>query len=91
MISLMCEMFDDIIADKIITFLQHPTARMLKGHLEYEEVLKFDPRNDWGEWQTLYGCAHFGNHNRHYITYGGGREGRIVKSYGDGWYIWHRN
>ena len=44
------------------------------------EVLKFDPRSDWSEWQTLYGFAH----------YGGGHEGGIVKSYSDGWYCWHR-
>ena len=43
MISLMYEMFDDIIADKVITFLEHPTARMLKDHLEYKVLLKFDP------------------------------------------------
>ena len=90
-VSLMHEIFDDIIADKIITFLEHPTARMLKDHMEYEEVLKFDPRNKWGEWQTLYGFAYIGSHRRHYITYGGGPEGGIVKSYSDGWYIWHRN
>ena len=71
----MYEIFDDIIADKIITFPEHPTARMLKAQLEYKEVLKCPPRNDWGEWQTLYRFAHIGNHNRHYITYGGGPEG----------------
>ena len=43
-------------------FKKHPTARMLKDHLEYKELLKFDPRNDWSEWQTLYGFAHIGNH-----------------------------
>ena len=53
MISLMCEMFDDITASKIIAFLEHPTARMLKDRLEYKEVLKFDPRNDWSEWHNL--------------------------------------
>ena len=84
MISLMYEILDDIIADKIITSLEHPTARMLKDHLEYTEALKFDPRNKWGEWQTLYGFAHIGNHNRHYITYAGGPEGGIMRSYGDG-------
>ena len=88
---MMYDMFDDIIADKIITFLEHPTARMLKDHLEYKEVLRFDPRNDWGGWQTLYGFAHIGNHNRHYITYGGGPERGMMTSYGDGWYCWHRN
>ena len=46
MISLTYDMFDDIIADKIITFLEHPTARMLKDHLEYKEVLKFDPQKN---------------------------------------------
>ena len=91
MISLMYEFFDDIIADKIITFLEHPTAKMLKDHLEYKEVLKFDPRNDWGEWQTLYGFAHIGNHDRNYISYGGGPEGGIVKSYGAGCFDWRRN
>ena len=91
MISLMYKMFDDKIANKIITFLEHPTARMLNDHLEYKEVLKFDPRTNWSEWQTLYKFAHIGNHDRHYITYGGGPEGGIVKSYGDVWYIWHRN
>ena len=24
------------------------------------------------------------------MTYGGGPEGGIVKSHGDGWYVWHR-
>ena len=52
--------------------------------------MKFDPRNDWSEWQTLYGFVHIGNRERHYITYGGGPEGGIMKRYGDGWYIWHR-
>ena len=49
MISLMYDMFDDIAASEIITFFEHPTARMLKDHLEYKEVLKFDPRNNWGD------------------------------------------
>ena len=44
-ISLMYEMFADSIADKIITFSEHPTARMLKGHLQYKVLLKFDPPN----------------------------------------------
>ena len=91
MISLMYEMFDVIIADKIITLLEHTTARMLKDHLEYKEPLTFDPRIDWSEWQTLYGFAYIGSHRRHYITYGGGREGGIMKSYGDGWCIRHRS
>ena len=34
MISLMYAIFDNGIADKIITFLEHPTARMLKDHME---------------------------------------------------------
>ena len=79
MISLMYEMFDDMTASKIITFLEHPTASMLKGRLEYKEVLKLDPGTNWSEWQTLYRLAHIGNHNRHYITYGGGPEGGMVK------------
>ena len=65
LISLMHEIFDDIVADKIITCLEHPTARMLKEHLEYKSMLKFDPRNDWSAWQTLYGFAHIGSHKRH--------------------------
>ena len=91
MISLMCEMFADSIADKIITFLEHPTARVRKDHLEYKDLLGFGPRNDWSEWNTLYGFAHIANHDRHYITYGGGPEGGIVKSYGAGWFAWRRN
>ena len=43
MISLMYEMFDDLIADKTITFLEHPTARILKENLEYKELPEFDP------------------------------------------------
>ena len=80
----MYDMFDDITASKIITFLEHPTAKVMKDHYEFKEVLKFDPRHDWNEWQTLYGLAHLGYHNSQNITYGGGPEGGIVKSYGDG-------
>ena len=58
MISLMYDMFDDITASKIITFLKHPTAGMLKDHLEYKEVLKFDSGTNWSEGQTLYGFAY---------------------------------
>ena len=58
---------------------------------EYKEVLKFDPRANCSEWQTLYGFADIGNRDRHYITYGGGPEGGIMISYGDGWFAWHRN
>ena len=43
MLSLVYGTFDDTIADKIITFLEHPTARMLKENFENKEVLKFDP------------------------------------------------
>ena len=69
MISLMYTMFDDIIADKIITFLERPTARMLKDDLEYKELLKFDPRIDWSEWQTLYGFAYMGSHRRQALNH----------------------
>jgi len=90
-VSLVYEKFNDITASKIIQFMQHPTAEMLKDYFEYKDVLKFDTRTNWEQWQTLYGLTHIGNHNRHYLTYGGGPEGGIVKSYGDGWYVWHRN
>ena len=90
MISLMYKIFGDIIASKII-ILEHPTAKMLKDRLACLEALKFDHRNDWSEWQTLYGWAHIGNCTRHYITYGGGPEGGRVKSCGGGWFAWHRN
>ena len=40
MIGLMYEMFASI-ADKIITVLEHPTAIMLKYHIEYKVLLKF--------------------------------------------------
>ena len=89
MISLMYEMFDDIIAAKIITFLEHPTAKLMKDHFEYKEVLKFDPNNDWSGWQTLNGLAHIRSNDPRYLTYGGeGLEGGIINCYGD--YVWHR-
>ena len=36
MVSLMYEMFDDIIAAKIIAFLEHPTAKLMKENFEYK-------------------------------------------------------
>ena len=89
-VSLMYEKFNDITASRIIRFLEHPTAKMMKHYLALQEVLKFDPI-DWSEPKTLYGFAQIGNHERHYLTYGGGPEGGIIKSYGDGWYVWHRD
>ena len=70
--------------------LEHPTAKMMKHDLALKDVLRFDII-DWSQQHTLYGFAHIGNHERHYLTYGGGPEGGILKSYGDGWYVWHRN
>ena len=64
-ITLMYHMFDDIIAAKIITSLEHPTAQMMKRRLASQEVSKFDPI-DRSRWKTLYGFAHIGNHDRHY-------------------------
>ena len=90
MISLMYDMFDDIIAAKIITCLEHPTAKRKKHHVAFKDVLKFDTI-DQSEPKTLYGFAHIGNHDRHYLTYGGGPEGGMVKTYGDGWCVWHRD
>ena len=40
MISLVHDMFNDITASKIINFLEHPTAKMMKHHLEFQEVSK---------------------------------------------------
>ena len=91
MISLLHEQFYDVIASKIISFLEHPTANMIKDHFEYREALRFDPWINWGEWHTLYGFAHIGRHDRHYLTYGGGPDGGIVKLWADGWYVWERN
>ena len=87
----MHEMFDDIIAANIITFSTHPTAKTMKRHVASKEVLKFDPNTDWNERQKFYRFAHTGHHNRHYLTYGGGPEGGIIKSCGDGWCVWRRN
>ena len=67
--------------------MQRPTAKMMKDHLESKEVFRYDPNTNWSDWQTLQGLAHIGNQSRHYLTYGGGPEGGIVKSYGDGWYV----
>ena len=91
MISLVHEIFNDSTTNKIVLCIQHTTAKVMKDHLAFKEVLKFDPRHDWNEWQTLYGLAHVGKNNGHYITYGGGPEGGIGKSYGDGWFVWHEN
>ena len=91
MISLVQEQFNDIIANKIINFMEHPTAKMMKDNFEYREVLRFDRSIDWSEWQTLYGFAQIGIHTRHYLTYGGGPEGEIMKVWSDGRYISHRD
>ena len=82
-VNLAYEKFNDITASKIIRILEHPTAKMTKRYLALHEVLKFDPI-DWSRWKTLYGFAHIGNHDRHYLIYGGGPEGGIVKSCADG-------
>ena len=52
MISLMYEMFHDSIAAKIITSLQHSTAKLVKHHVTLKDVLKFDIL-DWNERKTL--------------------------------------
>ena len=51
--------------------------------------MKFD-LIEWSQWKALYRFAHIGNHERHSFTYSGEPEGGIVKSYGDSWYVWHR-
>ena len=52
------------IANNIIIYLEHPTARMLKDHWDGED----EPESDW---QTLYGVD---QHCRYYMTCWVGRQ-----------------
>ena len=78
------------IANHIIRFLEHPTSIRMKEHFIYRDLLSFDDRNDWGQWQTVYGFAGIGRYDRHYMTYGGGPEGGVVRL-SSGWCVWRRD
>ena len=78
MISIINQTFEQNIANNIIKYLQHPTATMIKAHLE---------KSDEDEWMTLYGFAEPGSY---YMTYGGGPAGGIVRFRNHGWYEWRQ-
>jgi hypothetical protein len=62
----------------------------MKSHFKYMDLLSFDTKHDWLNFQTLYGFTKLGR-RRHYLTYGGGPEGGIVKFRGMGWHVWNRD
>ena len=98
MIAIIQNKFESNISNKIIRFLEHPTARMMKQKQKYSELLGFDTYNDWGTWNSLYGFAQLLQRvkggKRAYVTYGGGPEGGLVRltsiSKESLWYVWHR-
>ena len=96
MIAIIREQFEPNIADTITRFLEHPTAPMIRRFREYTDLLTFDARNDWHQWQTLYSFQTINGSRRAYVTYGGGPEGGIVRLRSSmtlvaSWYVWHRD
>ena len=96
MIAIIQEQFEHNIANHITRFLEHPTAPMIRRFREYTDLLTFDTRNDWHQWQSLYGFQTINGSRRAYMTYGGGPEGGIVRLRSSmtsvaSWYVWHRD
>ena len=96
MIALIQEQFEHNTANLITRFLEHPTAPMIRRFREYTDLLTFDARNDWHQWQSLYGFQTINGSRRAYMTYGGGPEGGIVRLRSSmtlvaSWYVWHRD
>ena len=97
MIALIQEQFEHNTANLITRFLEHPTAPMIRRFREYTDLLAFDARNDWHQWQSLYGFQTINGSRRAYMTYGGGPEGGIVRllcgsmTEVAAWYVWHRD
>ena len=62
--------------------------------MKHAELLGFDTRNDWNDWNTLYSFARVTGSKRSYMTYGSGPEGGPVRltsiSNKSLWYVWHR-
>ena len=96
MIAIIQEQFEHNTANLITRFLEHPTAPMIRRFREYTDLLTFDARNDWHQWQSLYGFQTINGSRRAYMTYGGGPEGGIVRLRSSmtlvaSWYVWHRD
>ena len=96
MIAIIQEQFEYNIANNITRFLEHPTAPMIRRFREYIDLLTFDTRHDWHNWQEVFGFARINGSRRAYLTYGGGPEDGIVRmrnstTAGATWYIWHRD
>ena len=84
---------NDHVGDIVISFLSHPIADLMKAYFEYTELCSFDRRTDWTKYNGLYGWTMIGPNGKvkHYITYGGGPEGGLVRCKNRGWYVWHRD
>ena len=82
--------FNDHVSNIIISFLSHPTADLMKEHIRHKELCSFDEGTDWTRYQKLYGWTKI-RKVKHYLTYGGGPEGGVVRFRRGGWHVWHRD
>jgi len=99
MISIIRDKFEHNIADKIVGFLEHPTAQMIKEFKQYTDLLTFDTHNDWHRWQAVERLTKLAGTNRGYVTYNtGGQQGGVARlpdrntapgRASTAWYVWN--
>ena len=89
MVSVIYDKFEMNIANKIVSYMIHPTAEALSEYFELQDLLCFDTDHNWFDWNCIM------NHEEHsYIIYfvindGGGWRSGIVRRWGT-WWVWKR-
>jgi hypothetical protein len=64
MVSIIYDKFEMNIANKIVSYMIHPTAEALSEHFELQDLLCFDTDHNWFDWNSIM------NHEEHgYIIY----------------------
>ena len=80
MISVIRDKFEHNIAHKITSFLEHPTAPMMKEFKRYTDLLTFDTHHVWHKWQEVLHFQKLQGTKRGYVTYdGAGQQGGVVR------------
>ena len=86
--------FPDVVINKILSFISHPCADLVRQHFRLIELCGFDGVNEWWKTNSLYGYTMIGK-IKHHLTYGGGPEGGLVRFVPQRnhvkWFVWRRD
>ena len=68
MVSIIYDKFEMNIANKIVSYMIHPTAETMSEYLDLQDLLCFDTDHNWFDWNNI---RHYEHHSgiRYFIIH----------------------